>query len=66
MARINLLPWREERRRERTRRFGIAMVVGVAVSAAVIAAVHLYQDRIDRQNGAMPIWRSRSSYSTTR
>jgi type IV pilus assembly protein PilN len=51
MARINLLPWREERRRERTRRFGIAMVVGVAVSAAVIAAVHLiYQDRIDGQN----------------
>ncbi|MGH8588798.1 MAG: PilN domain-containing protein [Gammaproteobacteria bacterium] len=51
MARINLLPWREERRRERTRRFGTAMVVGVAVSAAVIAAVHLiYQDRIDGQN----------------
>jgi type IV pilus assembly protein PilN len=51
MARINLLPWREERRRERTRRFGTAMVVGVAVSAAVIVAVHLiYQDRIDGQN----------------
>lgn len=51
MARINLLPWREERRRERTRRFGIAMVVGVIVSAAAIAAVHLiYQDRIDAQN----------------
>ena len=51
MARINLLPWREERRRERTRRFGTAMVVGVIVSAAVIAAVHLiYQDRIDGQN----------------
>ncbi len=51
MARINLLPWREERRRERTRRFGTAMVVGVMVSAAAIAAVHLiYQDRIDGQN----------------
>ncbi|MBA2590947.1 MAG: PilN domain-containing protein [Pseudomonadota bacterium] len=51
MARINLLPWREERRRERTRRFGTAMVFGVIVSAAVIAAVHLiYQDRIDGQN----------------
>ncbi|MDQ3774346.1 MAG: PilN domain-containing protein [Pseudomonadota bacterium] len=51
MARINLLPWREERRRERTRRFGTAMVVGVIMSAAVIVAVHLiYQDRIDGQN----------------
>ncbi len=51
MARINLLPWREERRRERTRQFGTAMVLGVIVSGAVIAAVHLiYQDRIDGQN----------------
>ena len=51
MARINLLPWREERRRERTRRFGIALIIGVIGSAAVIAAVHMiYQDRIDGQN----------------
>ncbi|MGQ0593966.1 MAG: PilN domain-containing protein [Gammaproteobacteria bacterium] len=51
MARINLLPWREERRRERTRRFGTAMVLGVVASAVVVGAVHLiYQDRIDGQN----------------
>lgn len=32
MARINLLPWREERRRERTRQFGITLA-----AAAVLA-----------------------------
>lgn len=36
MARINLLPWREERRRERTRQF--LLVLGVAAVAAVLAA----------------------------
>jgi type IV pilus assembly protein PilN len=52
MARINLLPWREERRRERTRRFYTAMAVGGFVSAAVVVTVHLiYQGWIDAQNG---------------
>ncbi len=51
MARINLLPWREERRRERTQRFYSAMAFGGFISAAAIVAVHLiYQDRIDGQN----------------
>lgn len=35
MARINLLPWREERRRERTRQFLI--MLGVAAALAVLA-----------------------------
>ncbi len=51
MAHINLLPWREERRRERTRRFYSAMAFGGFLSMAGIVAVHMiYQDRIDGQN----------------
>ncbi|MFW6175096.1 MAG: PilN domain-containing protein [Chloroflexota bacterium] len=37
MARINLLPWREERRRERTRQF--AVMLGVAAALAVLASL---------------------------
>jgi type IV pilus assembly protein PilN len=51
MAHINLLPWREERRRERTQRFYTAMAVGGVVSAAAVVAVHLiYQDLIGGQD----------------
>jgi type IV pilus assembly protein PilN len=42
MTKINLLPWREELRKERMNRF-IAMAVMVAfLGAAVVAAVHVY------------------------
>lgn len=37
MARINLLPWREERRRERTRQF--LVMLGVAAVLAVLATL---------------------------
>lgn len=44
MARINLLPWREERRRERTRQFII--MLGAAAAAAVLVSFggKLYMD----------------------
>jgi len=41
MARINLLPWREERRKERQKQF-LAMLAGFAIlSALVVFVVHL-------------------------
>ncbi|MCG8426918.1 MAG: PilN domain-containing protein [Chromatiales bacterium] len=42
MARINLLPWRENLRKERQREFGMMALAGVLVSAAVCLGVTLY------------------------
>jgi type IV pilus assembly protein PilN len=51
MPRINLLPWREAERKRRQREFGIAvgasLVAGVFV---VIAAIFVFDQRIDHQN----------------
>jgi type IV pilus assembly protein PilN len=41
MARINLLPWREARRNERKRRFGIAAFLAAVLSGLVVAGVHM-------------------------
>ncbi|MDD3448090.1 MAG: PilN domain-containing protein, partial [Gammaproteobacteria bacterium] len=42
MARINLLPWREERRKERQRQF-LGMLVGFALLAgAIVLYVHMH------------------------
>ena len=50
MARINLLPWRDELRKEKQKGFGILMLAFVAVAALVVGSLHLYQNaRIDRQ-----------------
>ena len=50
MPSINLLPWREEERKQRQRDFGVAaagaIVAGVAV---VMASVFFYSQRIDAQ-----------------
>lgn len=44
MARINLLPWREERRRERTRQFVIMLGVAAGVAVLVSLGGKLYMD----------------------
>ena len=51
MTRINLLPWRQQRREGQQRQF-MGFLVGVVVFAAVgVFAVHLYvQELVDQQN----------------
>lgn len=44
MARINLLPWREERRRERTRQFLIMLGVAAALAVLVTIGGKLFMD----------------------
>jgi type IV pilus assembly protein PilN len=51
MAHINLLPWREEIRQERQKRFYAALGAGFLFAAAVLYFVVLYADSlIDEQN----------------
>ncbi|MGF6556208.1 type IV pilus assembly protein PilN [Pseudomonas sp. S30_BP2TU TE3576] len=50
MARINLLPWREERREVRRKRFLLAMIAVVAGTVGtVLVANQVISDAIDRQ-----------------
>jgi type IV pilus assembly protein PilN len=44
MRRINLLPWREARRKHKQREVGILAAVTLALSLAVVGGVHLYFD----------------------
>ena len=41
MAKINLLPWREELRKEQLKEFIIAMAVAAALMGVIVAGVHL-------------------------
>ena len=51
MPRINLLPWREQERKQRQTNFAIAAVVAVALGGLVTFGVSAYlQSRIDHQN----------------
>tara|TARA_R110001606_G_scaffold346892_3_gene495917 strand:- start:23061 stop:23624 length:564 start_codon:yes stop_codon:yes gene_type:complete len=51
MPRINLLPWREERRQERKQQFLTIVVFSFVVAIAIFYAVLLYADSlIDEQN----------------
>jgi type IV pilus assembly protein PilN len=51
MARINLLPWREELRKDRQKNFLILLVVAIAITGVIMAGVHYYYvDRIEYQN----------------
>ena len=51
MARINLLPWREDLRRDRQTNFIIVLCIAMALTAATMFGVHLYyEDRISYQN----------------
>lgn len=50
MARINLLPWRENRRQERQRNFMIALVATAVLAVLLVfLAGHLVQRQIDAQ-----------------
>ena len=51
MPRVNLLPWREEIRRDRERRFYTSLGIAAAVAAALVGAVQLYIGALtDSQN----------------
>lgn len=51
MARINLLPWRDELRKERQNNFVIVLVVVLGITGLAMGGVHAYYaDRIDYQN----------------
>jgi type IV pilus assembly protein PilN len=51
MPRINLLPWREERRQQRQQQFLTAVIVSLVVAIALFYAALLYADSlIDEQN----------------
>lgn len=50
MARINLLPWREELRKQQQKEFLTAIGLGVALTAAIMLLVHMtIADRIEYQ-----------------
>ena len=50
MAKINLLPWREEERRQQTKQFGVtAMVTGLIAAGVVFAGSKFAQNKIDYQ-----------------
>ncbi|MEL7536846.1 MAG: PilN domain-containing protein [Pseudomonadota bacterium] len=50
MPRINLLPWREEQRKQRQQQFGIAAAAAIGVAALFVWIVNLFFDgRIDYQ-----------------
>jgi type IV pilus assembly protein PilN len=52
MARINLLPWRDEERKERKRQFFSLMVLSAILSGAVMFVVNLsIQQQVATQNG---------------
>ncbi len=44
MAKINLLPWREELRRQQQQDFFIGIGIGVAITCALLFGVYLYID----------------------
>jgi len=51
MARINLLPWREERRNQRQRQFVYQLIGVIAVGVAVVFGLHAYVSKqIEAQN----------------
>jgi type IV pilus assembly protein PilN len=50
MAHINLLPWREELRKEKQKEFGMLIGAFAIVAALIVGTLHLYQNaRIERQ-----------------
>lgn len=50
MARINLLPWRETLRKEKTKEFGILIGAFVLLAGIIVGLVHVYYVQlIDRQ-----------------
>ena len=56
MARINLLPWRDELRKRRQRDFGIMMGGGALLAAVLVVVTHFYVE------GLMDDQRARNNY----
>lgn len=51
MAHINLLPWREEQRKEQTKQFIVLLSISAALTFALITLVHVNVNKmIDHQN----------------
>ena len=51
MARINLLPWREEQRRERQRQFLVSLLVTSILGIVLVLLIGaVYEQKIDHQN----------------
>jgi len=51
MAHINLLPWREELRKEQTRQFVTLLVISALLTGAIILLIHVnFGKLIDHQN----------------
>ena len=46
MASINLLPWREELRKEQTRHFVTILIISLILTLAVVAVVHVNINRL--------------------
>ncbi|MDY6992197.1 MAG: PilN domain-containing protein [Pseudomonadota bacterium] len=46
MPRINLLPWRENLKKERELRFGIILGAALAVTALIVLGVHIYMESL--------------------
>lgn len=46
MAKINLLPWREELRKERQQQFGVALFVSAIAAACVFGVIHFYHTQL--------------------
>lgn len=58
MAKINLLPWREELRREKTRQFASATAFSVVLTLSAIALIHvMINGQIDYQNSRNQVLR---------
>ncbi len=52
MAQINLLPWREELRKEQTNQFLVMLGMALAVTALILILVHMhFEGLIDHQKG---------------
>jgi type IV pilus assembly protein PilN len=59
MPRINLLPWREELRKERQKNFGIAAAIAVAFGIVVVLfSNYVYNSKIEYQNARNQYLRS--------
>jgi type IV pilus assembly protein PilN len=46
MARINLLPWREEARKQKTQEFGILLGFFAVVAGIIVGIMHIYNSQL--------------------
>jgi type IV pilus assembly protein PilN len=52
MARINLLPWREELRNKRKREFGIALAISMVAVCVALVGLHFFIENVIQQQAA--------------